>query len=151
MISINEKDFEKEIVIEIGKFAILWNIFEKEKCKNDCNIDKLAQLVKEKETDQFWKSLAKVLKERLGARDCNVDDYINSHLSQGRGMKKLEKIYVKEFIDTDGERNLVGGLIAIYRIRNNMFHGLKDWTCLGGQLKLFEGINEFLTQAIKRL
>lgn len=150
-ININRSTYNKDIVIEIGKFTILWNMFEKEKCENDCNVDKLAQIVKDKKTNQYWKNLAEVLKNRLDARACEIDSYLNSYLSHGRGMKEIEKACVKEFICSGGEGCLVGGLIAVYRIRNNMFHGLKDYAYFNDQLELFRGINKFLEKSINDL
>lgn len=37
------RDFElkNKTVLEIGKFAILWNWFEKEFCENNCNYSRL--------------------------------------------------------------------------------------------------------------
>jgi len=150
-IEVYNGSLSSDTVIEIGKFTILWGLFEKEKCGNDCNVDKLAQIVRNKEDNQHWKALAMVLKSRLDARGCGIDDYVNSYLSHGKGMKEIEKVCVKDFINNNGEKCLVGGLIAVYRIRNNMFHGLKEWICLNEQIKLFKGINEFLTEALNFL
>lgn len=40
------RDFElkDQTVLEIGKFAILWNWFEKEFCHNECNYKELKRL-----------------------------------------------------------------------------------------------------------
>lgn len=42
------RDFElkNKTVLEIGKFAILWNWFEKEFCENNCNYSRLKMLLK---------------------------------------------------------------------------------------------------------
>lgn len=150
-INISGIEFNKETVLEIGKFAILWNIFEKEKCQNDFNIERLSVFIFSKIAELYWVKLSKVFQNRVDTYDDNVDNYINSKLSIGRGLKDIEKEYVKEFINTEGQNSLIGGLIAIYRIRNNMYHGLKDVSCLNAQIDLFKGINEFLTVAIKEL
>lgn len=43
------RDFElkDQTVLEIGKFAILWNWFEKEFCHNECNYKELKKVAPE--------------------------------------------------------------------------------------------------------
>ena len=150
-ININDRELNIETVLEIGKFTILWNIFEKEKCRNNCNGDELAKLICRKSTNQNWQNLAIALVRRRDLYRENTISYINDGLSLGRGLKEIEKICIKDFINSNGQTSLIGGLIAIHRIRNNMFHGLKIWTDLDNQIELFKSLNEFLTYAIREL
>ena len=151
IININNRELNEQTVMEIGKFTILWNIFEKEKCENDCSTDKLAKLVSRRNTNINWQNLATTLTERRDLYNEDTPRYINERLSLGRGIKEIEKICIRDFINSSGRTSLIGGLLAIYRIRNNMFHGLKDWTELDSQFELFVKLNEFLTYAIREL
>ena len=151
IININNRELNEQTVMEIGKFTILWNIFEKEKWENDCNTDKLAKLVSRRNTNINWQNLATTLTERRDLYNEDTPRYINERLSLGRGIKEIEKICIRDFINSSGQTSLIGGLLAIYRIRNNMFHGLKDWTELDSQFELFVKLNEFLTYAIREL
>ena len=148
-IEINEHMLKQETVIEVGKFAILWNIFEDKLCENDCSIIKLKSLNTEFIESIYWKNLSQVLKNRVDANECNIDNYVSCKLSLGRGLPPDAKEDIKSFIDSEGNCNKVGGLIAIYRIRNNMYHGLKNWTLLNEQVELFRGINAFLENFLK--
>lgn len=143
MIKINKWNFNEEIVLEIGKFAILWNIFESQKCDNSCSNKKLEQ-ISVSCSENWLKFSAELLKRANG----DIDDYVNNGLSLGGGLREGEKNKVKEFLKSEGKLNLVGGLIAIFRIRNNMFHGLKEWKDLNNQLNLFKTINLILKEII---
>ena len=149
--TINGIEFNTDTIIEIGKFTILWNIFENNKCNCNCDTDKLIQLVSDISSNEYWQNLARILQKRKGLRGYNVDEYVDYGLSLGRGLSPIEKEDVKNFMLSDGKECLAGGLLAIYRIRNNMFHGLKDWIELERQKELFAKLNEFLTYAIRNL
>jgi len=71
-------------------------------------------------------------------------------MGDGISLPEVKKQIV-DFINSDGRDSLSGGLHAIYRIRNNLFHGLKSWTDLDSQIELFMGLNDFLTYAIQTL
>lgn len=151
MTKINNQNFKEETVLEIGKFAVLWNIFENEKCQNDCDNSHLIELANGYEASKDWKNFAAELQERAKLNDTDSNNYVDNELFIGRGRReKLEiKNRVKEFINSNGSQNLAGGLVAIYRIRNNMFHGLKDRSSLDNQIDLFKAINTVLEKNIK--
>ena len=61
------RDFElkDQTVLEIGKFAILWNWFEKEFCHNECNYKELKKVAPYVKIDfQSQKDLAEVFEQR---------------------------------------------------------------------------------------
>ena len=62
---IKGKEFDEELVIEIGKFAVLWNMFEKEHCETNCNPRKIRAAAPELSIDQDkQKALVEVLISR---------------------------------------------------------------------------------------
>lgn len=136
----------EQVVLEIGKFAILWNIFEKERCGTQCNETKLLNLGSRYESDNKWHDLAHAFAHRACLLGTDTDDYVRIKLSLGRGTQHKEKII--NFINSAGESELSGGLIAIYRVRNNMFHGLKDYVDLENQIELFRCINNMLENLV---
>ena len=149
IININNRELSEQTVMEIGKFTILWNIFEKEKCRLNCNSRKIIQLTQNATTNKHWQDLANALQMRTQLVGNNTRTYVNERLSQGYGIRRDDdKEQIIEFIDSEGRKSLAGGLLAIYRIRNNMFHGLKDWTELDSQIELFVKLNEFLTYTL---
>ena len=62
--------------------------------------------------------------------------------TRGLNEARIEKI--KRFLQSNGQEDVIDGLFAIYRIRNNMFHGLKDYQMLNEQKELFDAVNNVL-------
>ena len=148
---IKGQNLNNNIVREIGKLTILWAEFEKEYCNNDCS-DKL--IIQEK--DKF-----KVIKEnllvcfnnnlhgRIEYFDTDIEVYTNYDLIPENARRpKNEYIKImKDFINLDKlVKNdwICGALLCIYRIRNNLLHGLKEIEELNGQIELFKSMNEIL-------
>lgn len=148
MIRINGHDFKQDTVEAVGKFAILWNLFENNKCDNNCEPNKLIQIGSKLDTSEAFQLFANALKDR--AVVFNVDDfeYVQNHLSMGNGLRQEYKELVRSFMNSGGIDNIAGGLLAIYRIRNNMFHGLKEWLDLDNQINLFVSMNEVLEEIL---
>lgn len=141
MVNIIGCDLHKETVLAVGKFAILWNIFEREKCGNHCTTSKIEELTFN--TSDKWQRLAEVLKRRQEQFDLTEGQYIARKLRQrGLNSEQIEKI--KRFLQSNGQEDVIGGLFAIYRIRNNMFHGLKEYQMLNTQKELFDAVNNVL-------
>lgn len=139
-------NLQEETMLTIGKFAVLWNIFEREKCKNYCTASKIEKLTFT--TSDKWQQLAEVLKQRQEQFDLTEGQYIARKLrQQGLNPERIEKI--KKFLQSNGQEEVVGGLFAIYRIRNNMFHGLKEWQMLDSQVELFNAVNKVLESILR--
>ena len=54
---------------------------------------------------------------------------------------------MRDFINLDELVNsdwICGALLCIYRIRNNLLHGLKELSELNGQIGLFKSMNNVL-------
>lgn len=139
-------NISEQTVIEIGRFTILWNIFEKEKCRTRCNETVLLNLNLEYEPNKEWHDLANIFNQRASLLACNIEQYVRTKLSLGYGVQHKEEIV--RFIESMGESDLIGGVLAIFRIRNNMFHGLKDYRDLDNQLELFRCINRVLKKLV---
>lgn len=61
-------------------------------------------------------------------------------------MKKKEEMpIVQKFFINSNKENMVGAFLAIKRIRNNMFHGLKEQFFL----EFFESINAVLQKILE--
>lgn len=146
MVNIHNCSLQQDTVLSIGKFAILWNIFESQKFENDCTVNKIEKLKLNK--SEQWHQLAEVLKRRQEQFDLTEEQYITRKLRrQGLNSERIEKI--NKFLQSNGQEDIVGGLFAIYRIRNNMFHGEKDYQMLDGQKELFNAVNNVLESILR--
>lgn len=138
-------EFEDNVVTEIGKFTILWADFENnyDIC-NDCNSNKIWRLADCYSVDiEILKEFSNCLQKRANG---DLQQYLESLFPQNSNSVSLaDKKTIFDFINFRGENLFVGAMLTIYRIRNNLLHGLKrEIVNLIGQVALFESMNKVL-------
>ena len=145
------RDFElkDQTVLEIGKFAILWNWFEKEFCENNCNYSRLENASKNVRIDsQKQKELADVFEVRKYMFMQVTEEYVDTGLYPDNAKRTKidaeERKVMEDFIDQKEGDTTWGCLMTIYRIRCNMMHGLKIVEQLDDQYELFKAVNGVL-------
>ena len=144
-----------DIVTEIGKFAILWNHFEHFYCNNKHSLAKNINIVADsiKIDEEKMNIFREALNNRMESRFENTITYVSQglHPTGSNKSSKENKLYMEKFINNDNnQNNIIGCLLVIGRIRNNMMHGLKDISELNGQLELFQSINGVLEDLSKQ-
>ena len=144
-----------DIVTEIGKFAILWNHFEHFYCNNRHGLAKNIKIVADsiKIDEEKMNIFREALNNRMESRFENTITYVSQglHPTGSNKSSKENKLYMEKFINNDNnQNNIIGCLLVIGRIRNNMMHGLKDISELNGQLELFQSINGVLEDLSKQ-
>ena len=146
---IKDKNINDKMIAEIGKFTVLWSLFEKNN-DNYITIDKLPVIAASIThiNAETVKNLATALQGRVDILASGIEEYIGYNLIPGgaRPMSDDNKAKMGLFIGSNGQQSLVGGLIAVYRIRNNLLHGLKELTELNGQIELFRAMNALLEE-----
>ncbi|MCL2061156.1 MAG: hypothetical protein FWH03_00820 [Firmicutes bacterium] len=160
--TIRNAEIKHSTIYLVGKFSILWNVFEDEKCTCACNHQDILLAVKNiSETGKvIFRAFAKQLKERM--KEVNppaqtVEQYVSEYLyptvdQRARISATERKTYIGiviDFINSNGEKSFDGALLAIWRIRNNMFHGLKWHGVLDSQVGLFKAMCSVLEEVIK--
>lgn len=152
---------DNDIIFEIGKFTILWNMFEREcKCKvSFSNIKKNMTKIDNNYNKEIFENFINVIKERAMQIYPDEEDYIEKYISHKlypkddkraiiNDFQRYEEIpIVKNFFKKQSIDNLIGAIFAIKRIRNNMFHGLKDEYFLD----FFKSINNILEYLINKI
>jgi len=153
-------NLKNDTIFGVGKFAILWNVFEDYKCTCECTHEKIKDAVLHITSDRnaAFKKLVIALNNRANSirQGMSIDDYVSKKLyptddSRARISPKERALYmgrVIEFVKSGGETALDGALLAIWRIRNNMFHGLKGHSALDEQKELFEAMCGVLEEII---
>lgn len=139
-------EFSDNLIAEIGKFAILWNIFEKIHCNFNCNITKIKDACKYLCIDKVKQAkLAKTLNaHRIWFEQLRTDYIVEKLYSNDRHPTEEEIQSIETFLKQDGDNLIYGCILCIYRIRNNMMHGLKDIETLNEQIGIFQAVNEIL-------
>ena len=150
---IRNYNLDDELIIEIGRFSVLWNCFERFQCNNSCNPDSIkaisAKISIEKDKEV---ALAAVLNKRRSFYNMIIPEYVQQGLSPtgARQPQEDDKRFMEEFLKQSGDDLTCGCLLTIYRIRNNLMHGLKQIEDLNTQLDLFKAVNEVL-ESVKEL
>ena len=145
--NVNLKD---ETIFEIGKFTVLWSNFEKEKCDNDCSLPKLRNMgdvISKISLDTLNRFALTLQKRGEKLTTGNVGKYVAEGFHPDGTRTPLDsdaQESLREFITSGGQESHIGALFAIYRIRNNMLHGLKELVELDGQIELFKAVNNVL-------
>ena len=151
--TIKGMEVSTETVLEIGKFATLWNWFENAKCKNHCTVGKVSSVAEGLRLDRgLLVNFSNVLGHRVELlAGGNATKYVIERLDSTDPRKRLSSrdvSAIEGFIDmSGGEQDITrGALLAIYRIRNNMFHGMKGVWDLDNQIEIFRAANAILEE-----
>ena len=146
---IKGNNLNDKTVLEIGKFAILWNCFEKEYCNNNCKaavIREKANLIQIDIVTQA--NFADAINKRRIKLGQSITEYITNglHGENAHGSPETDMNTMCKFLERCGDNDepVCGCLLIIHRIRNNMMHGLKVINELNDQIELFRSANEVL-------
>lgn len=125
---IKESELSDELVVKIGKFAILWNCFEDLYCDNDCSVKKIKKIAPRLSVDKIKQAeLATVLNKRRDWFGPIISEYVKTGLypENARQNSSEDKKLMEQFLEQGDGDLRCGCLLSIYRIRNNLMHGLK--------------------------
>lgn len=156
-----EKDFIKqnkissEMIMELGRFSILWANFEWKYCETKCDETKIIQFIKDykniyNENDElkfFSKNFISALKKYFinKSLSINKETIKNQLYSKGyQPQQEVMDVLTKNENIIDEKTLFEGTFLICYRLRNNMFHGLKDLSEINNQLELFQKVNQLL-------
>lgn len=144
---IRGENLQRETVLAIGKFSILWNCFERNWCCNNCTPRRIKEVWREIPMDMDrQRQLAEVINERRAWFCQSVMNYVCDSLHPENARMSVEEDLeiMRRFLEQEGDDLACGCLLAIHRIRNNLVHGLKLIQDLDGQIELFQAANEVL-------
>ena len=95
-----------ELVMEIGKFSILWNCFERFQCDNNCNAEKIRFVCSRIGIDKDKQAeLAKVLNERRSWFGQSIPEYVGTGLYPGnaRQNRPEDRMAMEQFMKQEGD------------------------------------------------
>lgn len=112
-------NLDDKLVVEIGRFSILWNCFERFKCDNACNPAKIKLIYQNIKIDKNKEAqLARVLNERRSWFGQVISEYVETGLYPGnaRQNKEEDRLLMERFMEQKEEDLGCGCLLVIYRI-----------------------------------
>ncbi|MCB9397379.1 MAG: hypothetical protein H6510_06165 [Acidobacteria bacterium] len=136
----------------IDDFSFLWNLFEGKIMNRRCDLPLIRNYVQQLEERGGLEILevewyVRYLRNRY-LKDGDVTDY---YYGLNLGVHNNTKEVLETLRNEDASKlvKVIGCLIVIYRLRNNLFHGEKWQYHLQDQLTNFVQENEFIKQHIQ--
>ncbi len=138
------KEQEREAIYD---FSLLWSLFEGSALNYQCNVLKIRQLAsnivrKNKLNDISLDSYVEYLRNRYYVNGSLTQHYQNLHVERSGSPAEVVEMLCDE--DSTETVQLIGCLVVIFRLRNNLFHGEKWRYQLRGQFDNFQNANGFL-------
>lgn len=140
-------EISEDTIITIGEFSILWCRFEQVYFSMNATSIKLSKLANQIQIDKKFSELYTSVKSNsikyLGCTDeLTIQNRIYSERNPG---KDDERQHIYNFLNgNSSQTDWIGCLLYIQRIRNNLFHGLKELYSLNDQKEMFISICELL-------
>jgi len=127
----------------IKDFTLLWNIYENRIFDTHFSIDELERKVRNSrfEIDEFEAILTYFQNRYVDGLSTNDRfGYLNFRRNDRQDL--VEGVLLGNV--TDNANKIIALGIIVYRLRNNLFHGVKNFEHLNGQVDNFTNANEYL-------
>ena len=156
-----EKNIHYEIIDEkklesIFYFSLVWNIFEKECCHKNASIGYHPKNFADKLSNNIDSNLLNEIFQYFLNRyieNGDVNDIFNSFDFGREPSSETYKQFVKDKLlsaEPTNQEKLQSLLYIAFRLRNNLFHGIKDVEKLYEQNENFKQINSLLMAIIEQ-
>ncbi|MBB6681447.1 hypothetical protein H4O20_08330 [Aequorivita sp. 609] len=140
-------NFTENDLKNIKDFSLLWNIFENLVCDRNCTINRIEESLNQIEFQiEDFEDHLNYFKERYTA-----DNNTNERFEYLRIVPNARKEFVKQVIlgnDNNTSNKILALAIIVYRYRNNLFHGEKNFMLLNEQEENFSVANQVLTSIL---
>jgi hypothetical protein len=140
-------DFSENDIKSIKDFSLLWNIFENLVCNKNCSIKEMEKSLSSVDFKiiDFEDSLTYFKERYISSNNCNERfEYLR--------IPNDKKEFVKQVLlgkDNNVSNIILALAIIVYRYRNNLFHGEKNFMLLNKQEENFKNANEVIKSILK--
>ena len=141
-------DYSVEELDEIKNFTLLWNIFENTIFNNRFSINLLEQeIINRNPNFEYFSDCFNYYQDRY-----LVEGSIGNRFQFLNFRRNDREQFVRDVllgnVTADNAKILTIGII-VYRLRNNLFHGLKDYRHFNGQVGNFSQANIFIQEFLE--
>lgn len=147
---------EEEKLKSIFYFSLVWNIFEKECCHKNASIGNHPKNFADKLSNNIDSNLLNEIFQYFKNRyieNGDANDIFNRFDFGREPASSTYKNFVKDRLlkeETTNQEKLQSLLYIAFRLRNNLFHGIKDVEKLYEQNENFKQINSLLMAIIEQ-
>lgn len=141
-------NFNEKELASVKDFSLIWNVFEKEVCNNNCSVQRLKEKIDSVKIDiNDFVIFLKYFKNRYSADGIINERFEYLHFRPNDKRELVESVILG--VNTDPQDIVLALSIIVYRFRNNMFHGLKNMQEIDKQNENFENANGILVTLLK--
>lgn len=131
----------------VKNFALIWNIFEGRICDSHFTIG----LIEERLTDiefniEDFEPFISYFKDRYTTNGEMNNSFHYLYFRNGDRRDFVQRVLLGEEIPI--KDCVLATTIIVYRLRNNLFHGLKEMHSIDGQRDNFNNANQFLMKLV---
>lgn len=141
--------FEEENIDSIKDFVLIWNVFDDKCFKSNFEIAKVAWFLHDKNLDFKWFTDHLLYFRERYVKDGKFTDKYELHFRKGDNEALVKDTLLWNTSDQD--KLITWMLIIIYRYRNNLFHGLKEFWRLDSQRENFIVANNLLRTILNQV
>lgn len=138
----------------VVNFSLIWNVFEGQFCDNSVSVSKLdliaGEVTSEPFPEQILKQIFRFYKDRYVENE-SVNWRFDSLNFRGNDRKEVVAAIILSPDDDITQDAILALLIIVYRIRNNLFHGLKAFDMLHDQAQNLITASCFLSLVMESL
>lgn len=143
-----ETTYSETDLNEIKNFTLLWNIYENIIFNTRFTLEKLEFDISEKHFDfDLFKGCFDYFKNRY-IKDNDTNETFSRLKFRQNDREEFVKTTLLKPESNNNDKILSIGII-IYRLRNNLFHGIKDFKKFDGQVENFIYSNEFIQKYLE--
>lgn len=141
---------EREELTSIRDFSLMWNLFENVACGRRFDYIRIKILIADSHlrADDF-KNFIQYFRDRYVQDDGSMDSRF-FHLRISSNNSPLVEA-VLTGANSDNDDIILAGVVIIYRLRNNLFHGEKAIRELHTQTDNFNTANQFIATFLDRI
>jgi hypothetical protein len=134
---------EKSVIYD---FSLLWSLFEGSKLNCNCNVGEIRKFVSKIEQRGIdsvnLNGYVSYLRNRYYVDGNLTYHYAHLHVERSGNPAEILEMLCNEGCSTTVQ--LIGCLVVVFRLRNNLFHGEKWQYQMQGQYDNFQHANGFL-------
>ena len=140
----------------VAAFTTMWNMFENSLCDNQASIATFENLSHRYRPDRASNSVKESLAACLAFWQFRYRDaegigsrFSHLHFRRGDRQELVEAVLLGTV--TEDARKLLALLIIVYRLRNNLFHGLKSVAILNDQVHNLNTASQLLAAVLEAI
>lgn len=136
-------------LVEVKNFALVWNIFEGRICNCSFDIGQIERKLKNRTINLAdFQPYITYFKDRYTTNGSMDNCFDGLYFRSGDQRDFVKKVLLELEENITLTEYVLAITIIVYRLRNNLFHGIKEMHSIDNQRDNFNNANQFLMKLI---